>query len=66
MGLGGFLSAPFKAANKAVKKVGGAVNRSVGAAVTGHPVRAAKEAVGAGPSDKLKKKKMPGLKTMMG
>lgn len=29
MGLGGFLSAPFKAANKAVKKVSGAATKAV-------------------------------------
>jgi len=64
MGFGSFLSRPFKDIHKAVKKVGGGVNK-VGKSAFGAAKGAARGAVSgtksAGPTAKLKKKVMPGV-----
>lgn len=59
----GFLARPFKDVHKAVKKVGGSVNKvGKGAlgAVKGAATGAVRGAKSAGPTNKLKKKMMPG------
>jgi len=68
MGFGGFLARPFKDVGKAVKKVGGGVNKvgksavkavgRVGKGATGAIAGAGKAMTGIGPSDKAKKKMM--------
>lgn len=66
MGFGSFLARPFKDINKAVKKVGGGVSKAVkktGGAVTKAVTGGSKSV---GPSDKLKKKVMPGKVKMGG
>jgi hypothetical protein len=59
----GFLARPFKDIHKAVKKVGGGVSK-VGRSAVGAAKGAVRGAVGgaksAGPTNKLKKKMLPG------
>lgn len=56
MALGRFLTAPLRHIAKATKATHKAAFGAGKAALTGHPMRAAKAAVGVGPSNKLKKK----------